>query len=224
MGIIQIDGKLPPLVYALITGFNAATVGIVALAAVFLSNKAISDIPTRILVLIGASAGLLYNALWYFPVLMIAGGLATISWDYRLDKILSRLKKTSNMKERDIEANIELTESKAVSSIDSAVQREDPAESTNPSAGVSTAPSTAPSVLEASKTCDPAIKPQIVNGTTPENIELHVFPWKIGVIIIAMFFMTLIAVVVLRSVLQNRPRSLDLFANLYLAGESLSKD
>ena len=223
MGIIQIGGKLPPLVYALITGFNAATVGIVALAAVFLSNKAITDIPTRILVLIGASAGLLYNALWYFPVLMIVGGLATISWDYRLDKCLSRrLMKTRNMKERDIEANIELTESKAVSSINSAVQKEDPVESTNQSASVSTAPSTAPSVSEASKTCDPAIKPPIVNDTTPENIEIHVFPWKIGVIIIAVFFMTLIAVVVLRSVLENRPRSLDLFANLYLAGESLS--
>jgi chromate transport protein ChrA len=38
---------------------------------------------TRLLVLFGACAGILYNALWYFPLLMFLAGAATIVHDYR---------------------------------------------------------------------------------------------------------------------------------------------
>ena len=83
IGVSKINDTLPAPVYALLSGLNAATVGIIALAAVQLSQKAITDKLTRILVFLGGSAGMLYNALWYFPVLMILGGCATIFWDYR---------------------------------------------------------------------------------------------------------------------------------------------
>merc|ERR1719262_1435789 len=39
---------------------------------------------TRILVFLGATAGLMYNALWYFPLLMLLGGVASVIFDYRL--------------------------------------------------------------------------------------------------------------------------------------------
>ncbi|KAK3307772.1 uncharacterized protein B0T15DRAFT_508306 [Chaetomium strumarium] len=51
-------------VYALLLGLNAAT----------LSQKAITDRLTRIVVFLSSAAGMLYNALWYFPVLMVAAG------------------------------------------------------------------------------------------------------------------------------------------------------
>lgn len=75
---------LPEPAYSLLSGLNASTVGIVALAAVQLSEKAIRDKMSRILVIFGACAGLCYNALWYFPVLMIIGGFLTSIWDVYL--------------------------------------------------------------------------------------------------------------------------------------------
>jgi chromate transport protein ChrA len=80
-GVGRIKDTLPIPVYALLSGLNSATVGIIALAAVQLSEKAITDRLTRILVIFGACAGLCYTALWYFPVLMLVGCLAAIIWD-----------------------------------------------------------------------------------------------------------------------------------------------
>jgi chromate transport protein ChrA len=75
---------LPAPVYALLTGLNAATVGIVVLAAVQLSHKIVTDRFTRAVLFLGASAGMFYNALWYFPVLMVLAGTATYVCDSKL--------------------------------------------------------------------------------------------------------------------------------------------
>jgi hypothetical protein len=84
LGVQRIREALPPPVYALLSGLNASTVGIIALAAVKLAEKAITDDMTRILVIFGACAGFCYSALWYFPVLLVSGGLATLLWDGHL--------------------------------------------------------------------------------------------------------------------------------------------
>mgnify|MGYP002718662933 FL=1 len=81
LGVQSMSETLPEPAYALLSGLNASTVGIVALAAVQLAEKAIRDKISRILVIFGACAGLCYNALWYFPVLMVIGGFATTIWD-----------------------------------------------------------------------------------------------------------------------------------------------
>ena len=83
LGVSRIGDTLPALVYALLSGLNAATVGIIALAAVQLAGKAITDKLTRALVFLGGVAGMLYTALWFFPVLMLAAGLATLAWDFK---------------------------------------------------------------------------------------------------------------------------------------------
>lgn len=81
VGIQNLSQTLPDPVYALLSGLNAATVGIVAVSAVQLSEKAIRDQVSRILIIFGACAGLCYNSLWYFPVLMVGGGLTIVVWD-----------------------------------------------------------------------------------------------------------------------------------------------
>ncbi len=81
MGIAHVGNKLPDPVYALLSGLNSATVGIIALAAVQLSQKAITDRLTRIIVFSSAAAGMLYSALWYFPVIVITTGITTLVWD-----------------------------------------------------------------------------------------------------------------------------------------------
>lgn len=50
LGVSRIGDTLPPPVYSLLSGLNAATVGIIALAAVQLADKAITDKLTRVLV------------------------------------------------------------------------------------------------------------------------------------------------------------------------------
>jgi chromate transport protein ChrA len=95
-GVQRVNNVLPSLVYALLSGLNASTVGIIALAAVQLAEKAIKDPLTRLLVILGACAGLCYNALWYFPVLMLIGGAVTVIWDIwlrqRVGKFISNRK------------------------------------------------------------------------------------------------------------------------------------
>ena len=81
LGVQNMSETLPKPVYSLLSGLNASTVGIVALAAVQLAEKAIRDKLSRILVIFGACAGLCYNDLWYFPVLMLIGGFLTSVWD-----------------------------------------------------------------------------------------------------------------------------------------------
>jgi hypothetical protein len=74
------------------------------LAAVQLAEKAIRDKPTRILVILGACAGLRYNALWYFPLLMLLGSLATVIWDgwmsQKVGKVRAKLKRKEKMQSR----------------------------------------------------------------------------------------------------------------------------
>ena len=113
LGISNVSDTLPAPAYALLSGLNSATVGIIALAAVQLSQKSITDQLTRLLVFLGGTAGMLYNALWYFPVLILLAAPVTIAWDFRwghalvekmLRKIgLSRTRGESNDENRDVE-------------------------------------------------------------------------------------------------------------------------
>ncbi|KAB5589333.1 Serine/Threonine-kinase TTK/MPS1 [Ceratobasidium theobromae] len=82
LGVDKIGVVLPGPVYALLSGLNSSTVGIIALAAVQLARKAITDEVTRVVVLVSACAGLCYNALWYFPVIMVVGGSVVLVWDH----------------------------------------------------------------------------------------------------------------------------------------------
>ena len=92
LGVQQMSEILPLPVYALLSGLNSSTVGLIALAAVQLAEKAIKDKTTRILVVFGACAGVCYNALWYFPVLMVIGGFTTFLWDGYLGPWIARFR------------------------------------------------------------------------------------------------------------------------------------
>ena len=61
LGIRRIQSQLPDLVYALLSGLNASTVGLIAVAAVQLSEKAVTDKMTRFVLSATACMGLLYQ-------------------------------------------------------------------------------------------------------------------------------------------------------------------
>ena len=92
IGISHVSNVLPLPVYALLSGLNAATVGVIASAAVQLATKAITDPLSRLIVVFSACAGLCYNALWYFPVLMAGGGISTVVWDMWARNFVRKLK------------------------------------------------------------------------------------------------------------------------------------
>lgn len=192
VGISNIGNTLPRAVYALLSGLNAATVGIIACAAVGLSRIAITDKLTRILVFLTGAAGLLYKALWYFPVLIFSAGLAAVIHDYRW---LHRL----------IQAQKSLVPARASSTgVENRTVEEGNRSDSNRSI-------TGPQEHETTSGGDPESR------TIPQEYQLN-FSWKSGTAIIATFFLTFIVVMALRGVLHNPPILYKLFANLYLAG------
>lgn len=220
LGISQVGDRLPAPVYALLSGLNSATVGIIALAAVQLAEKAITDKMTRIFVCFGGAAGILYSSLWYFPLLMGAGGLATVVWDLRIGhKALTRARRIviprSHQEERQV-----ADESVRIESQDPIIQL--------PSATVSES-----SVqLRRARTRQDGTLP-VSEGTPSESSEpisglqhltiqrndtLALLSWKRGLLIIAFFIASFVAVLTLRGLLRSPPRGFSLFANLYLAG------
>ncbi|KAL7956287.1 hypothetical protein V8C34DRAFT_219305 [Trichoderma compactum] len=65
--VCNIGSALPRAVYFFLSGLDAATVGIIALAAMQLSKSTVTDNLTGTLVFLSSAAGMFYDALWYFP-------------------------------------------------------------------------------------------------------------------------------------------------------------
>ncbi|OCL13514.1 chromate transporter [Glonium stellatum] len=223
LGVQRMSEILPGIVYALLSGLNASTVGIIALAAVQLAEKSIKDKLTRILVILGACAGLCYNALWYFPILMLLGGLTTVVWDIWLQQQVGKLRaKLHSRKEnpqRIAEENapsesIALEELQQPTGSD-VIQRRAVASSSKDRI---LAESSDQPIKEHSA------KEDLKNGQTHEETSpaadtlTYAIPVKWGITIIVVFLATFIAILITRGVLKSPPLELDLFANMYLAG------
>lgn len=220
LGISNVGETLPRAVYALLSGLNSATVGIVALAAVQLSEKAITDPLTRALVFLSAAAGLMYNALWYFPLLMILAGLAAVVHDFRwlhgpMRKIFYLGKKLGRAPRRRNGAVEEGHEQGH--GVELGHRREGNAERVS---------STRPSAENRPGNANNHNHDDHPNPSTAES-ERRVVPpshrlavnWKSGLLIIVLFLLTFTAIMVLRGTLPNPiPRLFALFANMYLAG------
>lgn len=225
LGVSRIGETLPPPVYALLSGLNAATVGIIALAAVQLAQKAITDKLSRALVFLGGVAGMLYTALWYFPVLMAGAGLATVVWDYRWPHrlvlpIWRRLRPPPQIGEE--EAVIEdttaadasgavrlgsitgqntVTHQRHTTARDGRDVNTEIQESTNP-----TADSRSDS------------ESRTLNRVVPPSVEIKTTSLKVGIYVLLSFLVSFAVIMILRGVLKFPPRGFALFANLYLAG------
>ena len=220
LGIARINKDLPHPVNALLTGLNSVTVGIIALAAVQLSQKAITDKLTRILVFLGASAGMLYNALWYFPVLMIAGGCATVLWDYRwLHNLLkgirykTRRRQSIEQESADVEAT-QLEDLRQISRTGTSTASPGSAST----AGIRTDVAQSTSVNAVNRKPANDVTQRDVISQPTEAFDKPIFSWKFGILVIACFFVSFVVIMVLHGVLHSNSRSFSLFVNLYLAG------
>jgi chromate transport protein ChrA len=223
LGVSQVGDRLPAPVYALLSGLNSATVGIIALAAVQLAEKAITDKMTRVIVCFGGSAGILYSSLWYFPLLMVAGGLATVAWDLRighkaLDWARRIVTSRSHHEERQvtedavrIESQVPIIQQPSATISETSVQLR---RGTRPRHdGELPVAERIPSQADdepASSSHHPA--------QVQHNSILALLTWKRGLLIIACFIASFVAILTLRGLLRTPPRGFSLFANLYLAG------
>ncbi|KAI4956220.1 hypothetical protein J4E91_000431 [Alternaria rosae] len=220
LGVQKMPERLPPIVYALLSGLNASTVGIVALAAVQLAEKAIKDRVTRILVIFGACAGLCYNAIWFFPVLIVIGGLTTVVWDIWLGRRVGKMRAAYLAKRR--RARNEQGDAEDVQATTQTI----PVELQRPEAvkrRVGTGSSTdriVPEREEAGRSH--AGEHPVVDDVTATNepvadVKTHNISVKVGVSLIVGFLISFIVVMVIRGTVSST-RSFDVFSNMYLAG------
>ena len=223
VGVSNIGDALPRPVYAVLSGLNAATVGIIALAAVQLSERAITDRLTRLLVFFGACAGMLYNALWYFPVLMVASGACAVIYDFRwLHPLVGAVVKF-------VRAPFRKREAPRDEAREDAVELENQGGSTavaGPSAGPDTASQRSKPDAEAEAEAEPSLPttehsarpptPPSPRFVPPER-RLN-FSWKFGITVILAFLATFVTVMAIRGALPSKPPLYDVFANFYLAG------
>jgi chromate transport protein ChrA len=207
VGVSHIGESLPRQAYALLSGLNAAVVGIIALAAVQLAQKAITDKMTRILVFLGAAAGLLYNALWYFPLLMFFAGCASVTYDFRvLHPVvrwvvgLWRKKKQQNPEDQSVELPTVQPEAQK-SEEETTNQAPDRPSSTKRNDESST------------QVAEEVPEPRIIPAARTLNIS-----WQFGIVVLVVFFLAFIVIMVLRGVLPNKPLLFQLFSNMFLAG------
>lgn len=229
VGISSIQGTLPRVVYAFLSGLNAATVGVIALAAVELSTKAIADEFSRIVLFLNASAALLYSAPWYLPVLIVLSGCATIIYDFRwlrgpVKAVASLILRTWS---RDRSVAQELNES-----TDRPIDLADNIHTPTRGMMATSVETTARMPRQASQGLsygenrrDSPMRGQHEQLSNTEH-EARVVPpdyplklhWKSGTAIIVAFVMIFSTVIALKAFLPNNSLLYSLFANLYLAG------
>ncbi|KAF1995995.1 chromate ion transporter-like protein [Amniculicola lignicola CBS 123094] len=223
LGVQKMPDRLPPIVYALLSGMNASTVGIIALAAVQLAEKAIKDRITRILVIFGACAGLCYNALWYFPVLIVIGGAATVIWDVWLRQKVGKIRASYAAKRRRARTEGgDAEETAATQDVPPAEQlqlKRPEAVKRRPQAGNSTdriLP--VEEEIGPSRSAERRSTKEIARATPVTDTQTHNISIKIGLSLIVGFLLSFIVVMVIRGTVDARALAYDLFANMYLAG------
>ncbi|KJZ74140.1 hypothetical protein HIM_06371 [Hirsutella minnesotensis 3608] len=154
---------------------------------------------TRILVFLGAAAGMLYNALWYFPVLMFLAGVAAVVHDLRwLHKpVLALATEATAARRRFRQAEDGITDL--------------PAPLADSTAGLHAAPGVAQTTLPLTEHGQPSSEqePRVVS---PE-LRLN-FSWKFGLGIITCFLVTFVVIMVLRGTLPSKSLLFSFFADM----------
>jgi len=232
LGVAQIGETLPHAVFALLSGLNAAVVGVIALAAVQLAEKAITDPLTRLLVFLAAAAGLLYNALWYFPLLLVIAAAVTLVHDFRwlhrpvkavgqAGQVLLFWKrpKARESEPEEATAGVELREGTSTEKRKTfpAPLPGEEAQSPRPASPNSTARDGGLPMAESDNMGDTSSANRDEPRVVPPERQLD-FSWKLGVGIICAFLASFVAIMVLRGTPPEKPLLYRLFANMYLAG------
>jgi chromate transport protein ChrA len=171
---------------------------------------------TRILVFLGATAGLMYNALWYFPLLMFLAGCISVTYDYRLLHPAVRWVAGVWRKKKSSAEDLELpTVTPEQTDVDGRSSGEKEA------AEGSTSQPTAKSGPRKHNDNPKPLLPQSQNETPepriiPQARTINI-SWQFGTIILILFVLVFTTIMVLRGTLPHRAL-FSLFSNMFLAG------
>ena len=212
VGISCVGDTLPEPVYALLSGLNAATVGIIALAAVRLSERAITDKLTRFLVYLGGVMGMLYTALWYYPIIMLGAGITTLVWDLEyVQNTMAFIRKAGRKKHEQGKdpSDVEECSWAADSRSSQDLWKPLPPPPTYPSDNFKSPESTYR---------HPRPAPTPNDTRKPPSREFSSMTWQTGAGIITIFLITFILTLVLHALSSDPSRPYSLFKSLYLAG------
>lgn len=246
LGVERISDTLPDPAYAFLSGLNASTVGIIAVAAVQLAEKCIKDPLSRLLVIFGACAGLCYSALWYYPVLIALGGSSAVIWDLWLGRQVRLLRQAWQAKKRRAadQAAVAEHEATTTSSMNArhisepsqaqngeAIELQPPIRATAPKTDTTTiqrrlAPLESEQVSSSNEHHTPsaasiaapaAQSALLIHPSTPSN---HGVSITTGLLALTIFLLSFIAITITNSQIPHTSssRPLSLFANMYLAG------
>lgn len=229
-GVRKFPDRLPPIVLALLTGLNAAAVGLIALAAYQLAQTAISDRVTRALVLGSASFGICYHAPWMYPVLVAVGGLTTLLFDFR-GRILGLLPRVRRRRrplhgvdsDRDPapRRGDDAIELESIPRRRTEAGRDDDNDDLKPVAPDVDSASTLRhrNGSSASTTAAAAASPAPpVTASVERSTVLMVLNRKVAFTLGAGFVVYLVSIIVVRSKLADPPRALDFFTNMVIGG------
>ncbi|KAK6513602.1 hypothetical protein TWF506_008039 [Arthrobotrys conoides] len=217
IGVQNIGEVLPSPVYPLLSGLNASTVGIIALAAVQLAEKAIVDNLTRILVISGACAGLCYNALWFFPLLMALGGFTTAVWDGWASQKVRKIKMKMRRRERQPNTDVVLEAATTTAQVEAVEDRSNSHEGVQ-RRNVGTRSEDVRNLDTEEQHSDEHSRTHPVVAPVEATEKPHLIKGKVGLATLVLFLASFITIIVLRGTLQVQILALDLFANMYLAG------
>jgi hypothetical protein len=179
-----------------------------------------------VLVIFGACAGLLYSSLWYFPTLIIIGGVVNCGWEMLLRNWTARLQRWWVAKRRP-RSPAEADEAPPTDSVELSTMPADAAESLrkrNPSDRSSIGRDNAPAAMESEGTA-----PAQANSANP----IHTVSIKVGLCIVfsvlgQLFVLSnvwlksyqaaLAAFLTARGIAKRPPLALNLFSSMLLAG------
>ena len=223
VGVGYVGSTLPSPVYALLSGLNAATVGIIALAAVRLSERAITDKLTRFLVYLGGIMGMLYTALWYYPAIMAGAGLTTWIWDmqylhWAVNFAARRRRRQKPLNKEQIQMDLEEGPSLRDSQSSDIHKPLPPPPQLAFSARRSSASSG--STFEHPRKAPLPSQSRITDklGIKAPSAAFSSMSWQVGTCIIAFFVITFTVTLAVHAVTHLPSRAFSLFSSLYLAG------
>ena len=173
--------------------------------------------------------GILYTALWYYPVVMVGAGVTTLVWDLgypqKVGRIFQRPKSKADEKKRitseDLEQGSWFSSSRSSQELDKPLPPPPPAYSTRGSLVSEFAfrhPRPVPLPPNRHSLAYPRHDDLTKKSPVSSTSEISSMSWPLGTAIIVFFFITFVLTITLHAIIRHTTQAFSLFSSLYLAG------
>jgi hypothetical protein len=169
-------------------------------------------------VIFGACAGMCYNALWYFPVLIVIGGLVTVIWDAWMQQKIGKFRAgyaAKRRRARNEGGDAEDTNATQIIPPAEELQVRRPEAVKRKAHGGESTDRIVPVEEHVNSGQFEGLQSDETLEATPRaDTGTHNFPVKVGAALIVGFLLSFIVVMVIRGTINARALAFDLFANM----------